>query len=171
MVKVQYWEKNPVCALNTSKESAVFSPLHMKVSSPGRAAYLPPILRFYKHNVFKSWLCLFVWLGFFSNRNDRAFYYNYLLLLSFPIFQSSHWLFPWRWISSLWQQELMSFEGAEGVSVNPCKQCNAGQEALMCDSTWKCSRHLWWLLLSQKHQFYVQGKECAHLLRYSNIQG
>lgn len=143
------------------------SPWHLKVPSPGRGTYLPHIPRPYKHNVFKFWLCLFVWLFFFFLKGMiEPFTMITCSWCWFPIFQSSPWLFPWRWISSLYQEKLVSFEGQRESLYNHCKQCNAGREALMCDSTWKCSRHVWWPLLFQKHHSVSEER---NVLPFSGI--
>lgn len=67
---------------------------HLKVPSPGRGTYLPHIPRPYKHNVFKFWLCLFVWLGFFSKGNDRALHDDYLLLVLISHFSKQSLALP-----------------------------------------------------------------------------
>lgn len=134
MVKVHYWEKNPVCALNISKDSAASFPLHMKVPSPGRAAYLPHIPRPCKHNVFKFWLCLFVWL-FFSYGDDGALHHNYLLLLLISHFSKQSLALPLEMNLIPAAAEAGELWRGRGSLCNPCKQCSAGQEALACDST------------------------------------
>lgn len=126
MVTVHYWEKNPLSALNISKESSVSFPLAREGSQP------------WKSNLFSSHPEA-IQTQFKCSSLGFAYLFGWVFLMGmiepfitiissccwFPIFQSHHWLFSWRWISPLWQQKLMSFEEAEGVSVKPLQtmQC------------------------------------------------
>lgn len=171
MVTVHY-EKNPLSALNISKESSVSFPLAREGSQP------------WKSNLFSSHPEA-IQTQFKCSSLGFAYLFGWVFLMGmiepfitiissccwFPIFQSGHWLFSWRWISPLWQQKLMSFEEAEGVSVKPL-------QTMQC---WARNTDVWQQMVMQQTRVVtsalseasvcVQGKECPALLRYSHIQG
>lgn len=70
----------------------------MRISTPGRAAYLSHALRSYKHNAFK-WVLGWLVGSFVSNGDDGVLCYNYLLLLLISHLSKqsvASLLLPWR---------------------------------------------------------------------------
>lgn len=147
------------------------SPWHLKVPSPGRGTYLPHIPRPYKHNVFKFWLCLFVWLFFFSKGHDRALHDDYLLLVLISHFSKQSLALPLEMNLIPVSGEAGELWGAEGVSV----------QSLQTVQCWARSADVWQHMEMQQTcvvtsafseaSLCVWGKERAALLRYSSIQG
>lgn len=164
-------ERRILCVPWTSARNQLrLSPLHMKIPTPGRAAYMPHILRPCKHNVLKFGVCLFVWLVF-SNRNDRALHYNYLLLLLISHLPKQSLALTLERNLSPVAVETDEFEAAEGVSV----------QSLQTMQCWARNADVWQhMAMQQAHvvssafweaSVCVQGRECAAMLGYSSIQG
>lgn len=140
-------EESCVCLEHQQGLSCVCPPC------PGRAAHLLPILRLYKHNVFKFWLCSFVWF-FCSKGMTEPFMTIICPCCWFPIFQS--WLFPWRWMSP-WMKGQRSL-------CSHCRQSSAAVGQPM-------AVHLWGHLLFQKHHFVSKARNCcpAQVFRDSKV--